>query len=210
MDSDNKYAGFWLRFIALIIDGLVVGVPCYIVLAILGITSAAFAQLAYIAAGIGYYVYFLSSPWQATLGKRIMGVYIVRAGDQGRLTHAEAFKRYAVFAAASLLLAFYTVVAGDPTASMLGIDEARMQEIQTRAAQGQLSQQDQRYLEGMASSAQNFEMPATYKLLALINLLYALALAFSVGLTKEKTGIHDMAVKTRALKGKTAAASFKG
>lgn len=208
MDSDSKYAGFWIRLLALIIDGLIVGIPTWIVATVLGLGFSA-TQVLFLIAGITYYVYFLSSPWQATIGKRALNIYVVRAGDEGRLTQQEALKRYGVFAAASILMVLYMVVSGGP-AAMVGLDESRLAEIQSKAMRGEMpSAADQEYLQNSLQAAQGAETPMMYNLLNLINLAWALALAFSVGLTKEKTGIHDMAVKTRALKGRTAATSFK-
>jgi uncharacterized RDD family membrane protein YckC len=92
-----KYAGFWLRFVASFIDGLVLAIP----IIILGIFSFASAMplimrdrgdrrmammtllphLAFfvILIAVGSWLYWglmESSTWQATLGKRAMGLYV--------------------------------------------------------------------------------------------------------------------------------------
>jgi len=97
------YAGFWLRFVAYLIDGIIIGIPCVVVFAILAVATGASAALTNIHPGeeppqaliallgagfifsiilvavIGGWLYYgmlESSPWQATLGKRALGLYV--------------------------------------------------------------------------------------------------------------------------------------
>lgn len=83
---EHKYAGFWIRFIAYIMDSL-------IVTAVVGITinpffylfdlsfnkDTMFAPLAILTA-IVYYAYFVIMTWkfQQTLGKMIFGLKVIR------------------------------------------------------------------------------------------------------------------------------------
>lgn len=91
------YAGFWKRFGAYLIDYVLVMVCNYLIAFLIGFTSATLLDLQTddVPAGVTllamliilgfvllYYVYAESSPWQATIGKRIMGIKVT--DEQGR------------------------------------------------------------------------------------------------------------------------------
>lgn len=92
----NVYAGFWLRFLAAIIDSLVLGIPLGII-AFLLIASAIpflahtqdpmtvlatilprllFLVVIYLVASWLYWGLMESSSWQATLGKKAIGLWV--------------------------------------------------------------------------------------------------------------------------------------
>jgi uncharacterized RDD family membrane protein YckC len=92
----NIYAGFWLRVVAAIIDGIVLGIPLGI-LAFLLILSAVpfiahtqdpmavvitilprlfFLLVIYLVASWLYWALMESSSWQATLGKKALGLRV--------------------------------------------------------------------------------------------------------------------------------------
>jgi len=100
------YAGFWLRFVAVLIDGVIIWIPLMILLAITGIGAAlsgaisahsgdpteivgALFGMAFLAM-IGLFVvarwlYFAameSSAWQATVGKKVLGLYVTDMAGQ--------------------------------------------------------------------------------------------------------------------------------
>lgn len=97
------YAGFWLRFVAYLIDAIIIGIPFAVVFGVLAVATGASAALSNIHPGeeppealialfgvgfifslvlvalIGgwlYYAMMESSSWQATLGKRALGLYV--------------------------------------------------------------------------------------------------------------------------------------
>ena len=88
-------AGFWQRFGALILDGLILLVPSIIVVIVLGNGGAANVITTLI--GIAYYVYFEGGPTGQTIGKRTLGirVYDFRGGG-GPIGYGRAFVRYLV------------------------------------------------------------------------------------------------------------------
>jgi uncharacterized RDD family membrane protein YckC len=117
MSSERSYAGFWIRFVALIIDALIVGVvssfvivPILASFGIIGSMSdmgnmdesyfaAMIAALSGVMAIVNLVIYWLyfsimeSSSWQATLGKRAVGVKVVN--EQGnRISFVTATIRY--------------------------------------------------------------------------------------------------------------------
>jgi uncharacterized RDD family membrane protein YckC len=101
-----KYAGFWIRLWAYILDSLLVTLGIGVVLLIVGAIAAAIMALfgvnnlerpmppelaemlplvliiMVIALSLFYYIYFPSTRWQATPGKRLAGIYIIR--EDGR------------------------------------------------------------------------------------------------------------------------------
>jgi len=114
----EQYAGFWIRFLAVFIDGLVLSVPMCVVWGIVaGVGAAAtggaaaaprdvgpgmgvafffvyaFAYIFHIAATWLYFALFESSRWQATLGKRAVGIMVTDMAGR-RLSFARATGRY--------------------------------------------------------------------------------------------------------------------
>jgi|SRR5215213_6727166 len=96
-------AGFWQRFAALILDGLVLAVPSIIVVVAVG--SGGLANLITTLIGIAYYVYFEGGPTGQTLGKKALGirVYDFRGGG-GPIGYGRAFVRYLVRIVSSIPL----------------------------------------------------------------------------------------------------------
>ncbi len=117
----TAYAGFWLRFVAHIIDGLIVGTGVMALFIPLILLTGGAAQLAvlqdhrggppdpviiasmlsvlftFIAAALLvtwlYYAYLESSDWQATVGKRVMSIYVTSLTGQP-ITFLHATGRY--------------------------------------------------------------------------------------------------------------------
>lgn len=108
------YAGFWIRFAAIMLDLLIF----VVVFSVLGGIVAAFAVGASrgladqdtltAAAGIGvaivyliaiiaavlYFTLLTAGRWQGTVGKRICGIHVIRAGGGGRIGFGLALGRY--------------------------------------------------------------------------------------------------------------------
>ena len=114
----QNYAGFWIRFVAFIIDGLVLNVLAFVlilpILGMIGIASFGLEEifnmdpnelsLAFVAIIIPlsianiilYWLYFAvqqSSSWQATLGKRAVGIIVTDVHGE-RLNFTTASLRY--------------------------------------------------------------------------------------------------------------------
>jgi uncharacterized RDD family membrane protein YckC len=116
----SPYAGFWLRLVAYLIDGVVLGIPfgaiILVVLAASGalgalrsmnnVDSGMAAAVALSAMGVAlgtaalaivgcwlYYGLMESSSWQATLGKRALGLYVTDL-DGRRISFGRASGRF--------------------------------------------------------------------------------------------------------------------
>jgi len=113
------YAGFWLRVVAYLIDALIIGIPfgaiILVMLAATGVMAgiqnihpgdspdAIFALLgvgaifgAIVLALVGswlYYAWCESSAWQATFGKKALGLYVTNMQGQ-RITFGRASGRF--------------------------------------------------------------------------------------------------------------------
>ncbi len=102
-EDQQVYAGFWIRLGAYLIDAVLVSAACYamgfilgIILAILDSTNQAaivsFVILSGLSVTFGYWALFTAGGWQATPGKRLMGIKVVRT-DGGRVTVGLALGR---------------------------------------------------------------------------------------------------------------------
>lgn len=99
------------RLIALIIDGLILGVIGFIIgliLGVLGLDSWIGSIFSFVI-GAGYYAYFLPKNGQ-TPGKSIMGIRVVKMGGGG-LTPVDAILRYIGYYVNSFLLMIGWIVA---------------------------------------------------------------------------------------------------
>src|SRR4051794_28390998 len=83
------YAGFWKRFVAYIIDLIILGIVGGILTAILGRSGSGLDFLL----GLGYAGYFESSEYQATPGKMAMGIKVTDL-DGNRISPGRAIGRY--------------------------------------------------------------------------------------------------------------------
>jgi uncharacterized RDD family membrane protein YckC len=113
------YAGFWLRFVAHLIDHFVVGIPLGVLLVFLILGTGLSAVLqglhpgespeeVFAAIGVGviffgfgvlvvavwlYYAFFESSTWQATPGKKVLGLFVTDL-EGNRISFAHASGRF--------------------------------------------------------------------------------------------------------------------
>ena len=84
-------AGFWRRFAAAFIDGVLLGIVSFILQAILGKTGSALTLLI----GIAYYTYFHGSTGQ-TPGDAALSIRVVDKDGGGSIGYGRAFVRWLV------------------------------------------------------------------------------------------------------------------
>jgi uncharacterized RDD family membrane protein YckC len=93
-----EYAGFWRRFVAAVVDGIILGIAGTIIGLLIGSEgpgspgSNTAGFIGFIL-GIAYYVLMESSTRQATLGKMAMGLKVTDM-QGGRITPGTALIRY--------------------------------------------------------------------------------------------------------------------
>ncbi len=104
-DSSISYGGFWKRVIAYLIDGLIIAVPITMVFGTVipdvmmaeNVQAKPFAvtvpQLVMIITSWVYFAGLESSEWQATVGKKILGMKVTDAAGQ-RINFIKATVRY--------------------------------------------------------------------------------------------------------------------
>jgi uncharacterized RDD family membrane protein YckC len=83
-------AGFWRRFAAAFVDGIVVGIIYFILFAILGSAGRALG----IIISAAYFTYFEGSASGQTIGKRALGIRVIDFGGGGSIGHGRAFIRW--------------------------------------------------------------------------------------------------------------------
>jgi uncharacterized RDD family membrane protein YckC len=128
----TSYAGFWLRFVASILDGIILAVPIAVLYGLLiataipeilrnqGNPGAIMATilprliLFEFVAFLGQWLYFAlmeSSSWQATLGKKALGIYVTDI-DGKRISFARATGRFFGKIISGLTLTIGYIMAG--------------------------------------------------------------------------------------------------
>ncbi|MGB7986327.1 MAG: RDD family protein [Terracidiphilus sp.] len=198
---EKEPADFQTRLLARVVDGLILGVPSFII-----ISGEYYNHFQYfpnaicLALGIIYSVGFLSSAWQATPGMRLLKIFVVRAGDSRRLSRARALARYFIYNAAFLF--FLAIPSLNPKlpANYVG-DEAKRYEVLYAKDQNHLpmAPEDRKFLDkayaevGAArkSTPRDFLFACAYRLIIVLTVVF----------TKQKTGLHDMVCETRVLCG---------
>jgi uncharacterized RDD family membrane protein YckC len=125
------YAGFWLRFVAFIIDAIIVdialGIPIAIIFGAMGISLTSMSRpeemvgaffgvffLVEMIAVAGIWLYYglmESSSWQATLGKKALGLYVTDLNGQ-RITFGRATGRYFGKIISGMILLIGYIMAG--------------------------------------------------------------------------------------------------
>lgn len=125
-----QYGGFWIRVVAYIIDAILLGVAMYILQTVTGINmgmsysanlgdmgaaggtnaSSPLGSLLSIVIGVAYFAGLESSNWQATVGKKALGL-VVTDTSGNRISFLRAVGRYfaKILSAIILLIGFIMV-----------------------------------------------------------------------------------------------------
>lgn len=85
-------SGFWIRFGASFIDGLIVGVVSNLIFRVIGVSVAA-SELISLVLALSYFTYFEGSTGQ-TLGKRAVGIRVVGFDSGETIGYQRAGMRY--------------------------------------------------------------------------------------------------------------------
>jgi uncharacterized RDD family membrane protein YckC len=83
-------AGFWVRFGAVIVDGIILGLIDVILRAAFKTTGGVLG----VAIGIAYYTILEGGPRGQTLGKQAVGIRVVDVDTGGPIGYGRAFVRY--------------------------------------------------------------------------------------------------------------------
>ena len=94
------YAGMLVRAAAVCIDAVIL-LPLTLLITKLVSENMTFEAIANLIASATYYVAFVSGPWQATPGKRLMGIHVINE-DGSALTQQQALQRYLAYIMPSL------------------------------------------------------------------------------------------------------------
>jgi uncharacterized RDD family membrane protein YckC len=96
-------AGFWRRFGAQILDGILLGIIQGILIAIFS-DSPGIAYVISTVISFGYYVYFEGGPTGQTLGKRALGIRVIDFNGAGSIGYGRALLRAVVEIFSGLIL----------------------------------------------------------------------------------------------------------
>lgn len=117
-----EYAGFWIRFVAYLIDGIILSVAVTAIGLVVGVAAIAMESIGllvaiyiiYLGIVVAYFSLMESSAKQATLGKMAVGI---KVGDElgQRITTANAVGRFFSKILSGLILYIGYIMAGfDP------------------------------------------------------------------------------------------------
>jgi len=83
-------AGFWRRFAASVIDGIIVAIPIVVLSLLLKGVGYAIGLLL----SVAYFTYLEGGPTGQTLGKRVLAIRVVSFDTGGPIGYARAFIRF--------------------------------------------------------------------------------------------------------------------
>lgn len=134
--AQYRFAGFWIRVAAVLIDGIAIAVItlvlAFIMKILISILPYTLTETLHIIAdtdeyqgsvfmliydvfsifiGLAYYIYLHGSRYQATLGKRLVGVYVVDA-QGNRISYLRSFGRYLSYFPSTIILGIGYMMAG--------------------------------------------------------------------------------------------------
>ena len=95
-------AGFWIRFLAYLIDAVILGVINYVIGLLIGQNNTAWGSLISFLVDLAYFSYFWSQRGQ-TLGMMITNLRVIRT-DGSQLTWGRAIGRYFALVLSFLIL----------------------------------------------------------------------------------------------------------
>lgn len=102
------FAGFWIRVVALLIDWVILLIPNLMFAVVFG---ESLGQLVGILFAIGYFTLLQGGKWQASLGKRLVGIHVMRTNGEN-ITYLRAFGRYWGAVLSGLILFIGYIMAG--------------------------------------------------------------------------------------------------
>jgi uncharacterized RDD family membrane protein YckC len=113
--GQGDYAGFWIRFAASLLDGILIGVGTGIVGAMLGADDAG-VNLLNLIVGVAYFGMLEGGPTGQTLGKRVCNIRVVDAttGQAGIGIGRGIGRYFARWLSAIVLLLGYLWMLWDP------------------------------------------------------------------------------------------------
>ncbi len=102
-------SGFWRRFAAMIVDGLILAIPGIILVVLL---SQGAANILSTLIGIAYYTYFEGGPTGQTIGKRALGIRVIDFKGGGPIGYPRGLLRYIgrIIAAIPLFLGYFWMI----------------------------------------------------------------------------------------------------
>lgn len=114
-----QYAGFWRRFFAMVIDGFMILVLSILLVFLLGFFVGGIMCASDLIEGIGSYampinalilwLYFAlqeSGPKQATVGKRVLGIYVTTEDEQPLSFAQASIRHFAKYLSSIFLIGF--------------------------------------------------------------------------------------------------------
>ena len=104
-----EFAGFWIRVGAILIDSVALWIVSFVIGIVAGLvigdeaTAATIGGLISLVIGMIYFTLFTASEWQATPGKRLLGIHVIMDAG-GPITALRAFGRYWAYLVSTIVL----------------------------------------------------------------------------------------------------------
>ncbi|MPZ87680.1 MAG: hypothetical protein GEU81_06300, partial [Nitriliruptorales bacterium] len=97
-------AGFWIRFVGALLDGIILSVVAWVVASLLGVDTTNSSSVSTLL-GLVYFTYFHATIAGQTVGNRLVGIRIADATSGGPIPYSRAFIRYLMSIVSAIPLA---------------------------------------------------------------------------------------------------------
>lgn len=189
----GRHAGFWLRFVAAIID-MAIYTPFYLgIRALAGGNHVVIAEVVFAVFAVITYAAFFSSKWHASPGLKLLGIYVVDRQGQF-ITYAQSLK-WGIISTAGVAICFAGFFYMGYRFDLYGV----LQLIQS-------CHEEKVLMEDCVLEINNLiDVPfETFVMMLRASSILALFLmliwTLSVALTRDKSGFHNLICNTRFIR----------
>ena len=110
LSGEMRYGGFWIRFVAKLVDGLLLTVVSGMLMFVAGFGRTFLPlRLAGLFIGIAYETFFIGN-FGATLGKMVFGLKVVRSTGE-KVSYGRAFGRYWAYFVSGIIFSIGYIMA---------------------------------------------------------------------------------------------------
>lgn len=193
--DQSRYAGFWLRFLAALIDGVVYSPLYFGMMTLLGDAHRVWAEVIFAAIALLTYAWFFSSKWQGSPGMHLLRFHICDINGR-RISFLRAFA-WGLTGTIGWIICFAGVIYIQTRFDIRGVQDLIQSCQEQNVSQEDCSAEVEKYITVPYANFMQLVLLST-ALAFFLSIIWAL----SIALPKDKTGFHNILCGTRFIAGR--------